>query len=85
MECPKCSTKLPIAKVILKGIGELRCPGCNSHLRVSGIDKAEMILIVLCCLTFFFVSWMAVVLGLMFMFGAFVILVNMLAKVALVD
>jgi hypothetical protein len=72
-------------KVILKGIKELKCPGCNSHLRVSGLDNAEIILIVLCCLTFFFGSWMAFVVGSMFMFGAFVILVNILAKVSVVD
>ena len=85
MECPECRTKLPIEKVILKGIRELKCPGCNSHLRISGVDKAEIILIVLCSLTIFFGSWMAFGLGLMFMFGAFVVLINIFAKVAVVE
>jgi hypothetical protein len=85
MECPKCSTKLPIKKIILKGVRELRCSGCNSHLKVSGFDKIGVMLVVLCCLIFFFGSWMEFLLGLMFMIGAFVILVNTLVKVEVIE
>jgi hypothetical protein len=85
MKCPVCNTNLPMVKIILNGTRNLKCPACNSHLRISGIDKAEAILVIICCLAFFIGSWITFVLSLMFVFGAFVILVNMFVSVAVVD
>jgi DNA-directed RNA polymerase subunit RPC12/RpoP len=85
MQCPKCSANLPIAKIILKGIEDLKCPGCSSRLVISGVRNAEMALAVISTFAFFYGSWMAFALGLMFLLGAFVVLINMLVRVSVVE
>lgn len=80
MRCPKCSTNLSVAKIVLTTSEEVTCLCCNSRLRAIGIRKVQIMLVAIVCLFFSFGSWMTFVLSLMFLFSVSVILANMLVE-----
>lgn len=80
MRCPKCSTNLSLAKVVLTASEEVTCPCCNSRLRATGVRKVQIILVAVFCLFYSFGSWMTFVLSLTFLVGVSVILANMLVE-----
>jgi hypothetical protein len=84
-DCPKCGTTLPTAKLILPTIDGLRCPGCNSHLKVSGIKEASRKTGTIALFTFFPVSWPLFWISVVFLGGVFIHLVRKFAKVTIVE
>jgi hypothetical protein len=83
MQCPNCGTNLSVAKTIALSSG-FHCPGCNSHLKISGFTAIEIAAIFF-PIMFFSGSWLGYLLGLALYVGLLVFLFRKFAKVSVIE